>query len=70
MPVHNVRNDWQGYAADAHTVILVLVYPTIPFLSLDHQFIIPKPSIDESIDESPCKICTCRVHIRGRTGSY
>jgi hypothetical protein len=46
------------------TVILVLVNPALPFLRLDHQLIIPKPSIHKRIHESPCQILFRRVDVR------
>ena len=58
------------YEVGAHTMVFVLVNPAVSFLSLDHEFIIPEPSIDEGVYEGSCKICPCRIHIRGRTRSY
>ena len=51
-------------------MVFVLVNPAVSFLSLDHEFIIPEPSIDEGVYEGSCKICLCQIHICGRTRSY
>jgi hypothetical protein len=53
-----------------HTVVFVLVNPAVPFLSLDHKFIVSKAGIDERIDKCTREICPRRVYIRGRTRSY
>jgi hypothetical protein len=32
-------------------MIFVLVNPTVPFLSINHEFVIPEPRIDKCVNE-------------------
>ena len=51
-------------------MILVLVDPAVALFSFDHKFIVPKPCIDERINESSCKIPLCGIHIGSRSCAY
>lgn len=45
------------------TVVLVLVYPTVSFVSFHHELVVTESSIDECVDECTSQITASRVHI-------
>ena len=55
--------------SDVHTVVFVLVYPTVAFWSIDHKLVITKACIYKGIDERASQSCPCGVDIRSSSSS-
>lgn len=56
----------QTCSSTHHTVILVLVNPTITLVRLNHELVITESGINKRVDESTCKIPSCGVYGRCR----